>query len=440
MVQTRKMLVWLGTFILVVAAYLLYNRLVDTPDISIRSDSQKVDEIDVPDLDSSAAQIGGTTVGTVEVAKYIVVDEESKDVKLVYGFTELLNPDEGTQKWKLREPYMNIYGQDVRYEIVSDRGTVQVETIAGTPSPTDAHLMENVKIFILPTAPDGPSKTTIYLDDLVYDSERSEFTTAGPVKVVSDEGLMEGKGLMLIYNDTLGRVEYLRIYKLDYLHIKNASAMSSSSSSGSSEALSGEVAEARPAGSLTKPPAVSTSVVKSKNAKSPADADTAASDGDYYECQFERDVVITYGNRIIIEGAQDVTISNILFADKPADEISGDKKEVVSGSSPASPKLSSKVADITEGKPGKTVDESVQTETLARSTDDTEPESVFVRCKGPLTIKPMASVLSTTDETSSLNKTRMIEMRGKSIHVSQKVSPQKYYLATIARCGMIKYD
>jgi lipopolysaccharide export system protein LptA len=389
MVQPRKLLVWLGAFGLVAVAYLLYNRLVDTPDIQIGQDLQDTHEIEVPNLDTDSAQIGEAAVGAVDKSEYIILDEE-KNVERVFGFMKLLNPDEGTEKWKLQEPYMNIYQKDVRYEIVSDRGTVQVETVAGKPSPTDAHLMDNVKIYIRPVSADGPSQTTIYLDDLIYDSERSEFTTDGPIKIISENGRLEGTGMVLIYNDTLGRVEYLRIKDLDYLHLKDISAMSSSPDSARSSQSSSaqKVAGPGPVSPPQKPSPVSAPSAKSEAAPVAASENAEDPEGDYYECRFERDVVITYGKRIVIEGTQDVTISNILLASQPADE---------TPTAPAKP-----VVDSVASESAEPLTDSAPTETVTQSTDD-QPEDVFVTCKGPMTIQPMTSILRKTDATSSVD-------------------------------------
>ncbi len=426
MVQPRKLLVWLGAFGLVAVAYLLYNRLVDTPDIHIGQDWQDTHEIEVPNLDIDSTQIGEAMVGTVKKAEYIIVDE-NKNVERVFGFTELLNPDEGTEKWKLQEPYMNIYQKDVHYEIVSDRGTVQVETVAGKPSPTDAHLMDNVKIHIRSVSADGPSQTTIYLDDLIYDSERSEFSTDGPIKIIFENGRLKGTGMVLIYNDTLGRVEYLRIKDLDYLRLNDVSAMSSSPARAKSPqpASVQKVAGHDPVSSPQKPSPVSAPAAKSEAAPVAASENAEDTEGDYYECRFERDVVITYGKRIVIEGARDVTISNILLANEPADEVP---------TAPAKP-----VADSVANEPDESVADSAPTKTLAESTDE-ESEDILVTCKGPMTIKPMTSILSTTDETSSVDRTRTIELRGKSVHIMEKVALQAPDFVTIARCGRIKYD
>jgi len=417
----RKLLVWLAAFVLVVAAYLAYNRLVGTPAIRVGPDQQDTAKFDVPDIDTQSAKIGEAAVGTVEKSEYIVLDD-NKNVKRVSGFARLLNPDAGSEEWKLQEPYMKIYGQAVRYEIVSDRGTCQVETIAGNPSPASAHLIDNVKIHILPTSADGPPEITIHLDDLFYDSERSEFKTDGPIKIISEEGRMEGEGMLLIYNDALGRVEYLKIKELDYLHLKDVSAVSLSKGSAMSSQTSSAPRAARvgPVASPVKsaPPEQSgdTPVVAGDNAPPlPADNISPAPDqdardrrDDYYVCRFECDVVITYGRRIVAEGADEVTISNILLSGWPAKKSAVPSEtdstgpngapdtETVTKPAPPASRPEAVVSTVPAAKEsGPPAAGSPTSDTVAEPTDD-DAVDVFVMCKGPMTIRPVTSILSIT--------------------------------------------
>ncbi len=421
----RKLLVWLAAFVLVVVAYLAYNRLVGTPAIRIQPDQQDTADFDVPDLDTQSAKIGEAAVGTVEKSEYIVLDD-NKNVKRVSGFARLLNPDAGSEEWKLQEPYMKIYGQAVRYEIVSDRGTCQVETIAGNPSPASAHLIDNVKIHILPTSADGPPEITIHLDDLFYDSERSEFKTDGPIKIISEEGRMEGEGMLLIYNDALGRVEYLKIKELDYLHLKDVSTVASSKATAKSSRTSSvpRVAKVGPVESPVKsaPPEKSgdTPVAAGDNAPplptdniSPApDQDARDRRDDYYICRFERDVVITYGRRIVAEGADEVTISNILLSGWPAK-----KSAAPSETDSAGPNGAPDTETVTKPAPPASRPEAVVSTVppakesgppaAASPTNDTFAEptggdavDVYVTCKGGITIQPVTSIISITPVTT----------------------------------------
>ena len=413
MLKRRKFLVWLAAVAVVFLVYLSYNQLVDTPDIQTRQDRQDTGDIEVPDFDDQSAKIGGAAVGAVEQAQYTVLDE-NKNVKRVFGFEKLLNPDQGTKKWKLQKPYMNIYQQNVRYEIVSDRGTVQVETIAGNPSPTDAHLIDNVRIRICPVSADGPAESTIKLDDLIYDSERSEFKTDGPVTIVSEDGEMQGTGMLLIYNDALGRVEYLRIIDLDYLHLKNVSTLSLSKPSSQSPSGS-KVAEAGPVTSPVKQTSAAGTITEPAQSqdmqKAPVDNEPIAAIGsseseenDYYECRFNNNVVIEYGQRIIATGADEVAIKNILLSNPPA------KKDTAAGPGTDAEEVA------VESVPVKTQAEPT---VLATQATDDDAVDVFVTCKGGILIRPANSVLSTdlpiANDTTGKNYPETIVNTGSSL-------------------------
>jgi len=419
MLNRRKLLVWLAAFVLVVAAYLAYNRLVVTPPIRIQPEQEDTTGFDVPDLDAGSAKIGEAVVGTVEKSEYIVLDD-SKNVKQVFGFKRLLNPDAGTEEWKLQEPYMEIYKQGVKYEIVSDRGTCRVETVAGNPSPASAHLIDNVRINILPASADGPPESTIHLDDLYYDSERSEFKTDGPIKIVSQNGQMEGKGMLLIYNSALGRIEYLKVKDLDYLYLKDISVVSSAS-------------EQR-----AETPVVESdkgSVRSADNVQSGTGGQVRNRRDDYYVCRFERDVVITYGARIMAEGADEVTISNILLSGWPTNEGSALTDPNSAGSDevpgaetvtkPAGPEAHPEVV--------------IATDSAAKGAGD-DSEDVYVTCRGGITIQPVTSILSTTDATSMIDESPVIELVGKPVSIRRIAAARPGRATTIARCGMLKYD
>jgi len=435
MLKRRNLLVGLVAFILIVVVYLSYNRFVDTPAIRIGPNQTDVAELDVPDLGTQSAKIGEAVVGTVEKSEYVVLDD-SKNVKRVFGFAKLLNPDAGSEEWKLQEPYMKIYEQAVRYEIVSDRGTCRVETVAGNPTPASAHLIDNVNIRVLPTGADGPPKSTIKLDDLFYDSEQSKFNTDGPIRVISQEGRMEGTGMLLIYNDALGRVEYFDIKDLDYLHLKDVSTVASSKAAAAGSRTS-SVPEAAGVGPVA-PPVKSappleksggTPIAASDNASPPPtdnilplpDEDSRDRRDDYYICRFERNAVITYGRRIVAEGADGVIIKNILFSGWPAKESAAPSETASAGpkgahdtdtvTKPAPPAVRpetvvSAVPTAKEAAPSAA--DSPTNDSVAVTTED-EAVDVFVTCKGPMIIQPVTSILSvppvTTQGTGSLTMT-----------------------------------
>jgi hypothetical protein len=422
--------VWLAAILAVFGAYVVYNHTVDTPDIQIQQGEEGTSNIEVPEFDAESAQIGEAAVGTVEVAEYTVLDE-NKNVKRVFGFDKLLNPDENDEAWKLQKPYMNIYEQDAVYEIESDRGTVEVETIGGKPSPTDAHLIDNVKIHIRPTSNEGPTEATIRLEELVYNSERSEYTTDGPLKIVSEDGQMEGEGMVLIYNERLSRVEYLKIIDLDYLHLKNVSALSGpqappkrSVDSSSVEVANADRPEASGPADMEKVSVDDTAVGTAGRSESEED--------DYYECRFYDNVVIKYGRQIVVEGADEVTISNIFLSRRSG------QKDVGRGASADSEEVAAE-AVVSGGDNLESDSAGSVAAGSGRGASDEEAVEVFVTCKGGIVIRPTISVL-TSEVASRSARRRMIELSGKPVCIKETGGDGDEGAATMVQCGMLKYD
>ncbi|GAJ20820.1 unnamed protein product, partial [marine sediment metagenome] len=106
--------------------------------------------------------------------------------------------------------------------ITADIGKIQVETAVGRSTPKDATFTGNVVVHILPEGLSNIKESRIYLDDIIFLSEKSQLSTANSVKFVSEDALMLGTGLELVYDDVLERLEYLRIIDLESWRIKSS--------------------------------------------------------------------------------------------------------------------------------------------------------------------------------------------------------------------------
>ena len=73
-----------------------------------------------------------------------------------------------------------------------------------------------------------PLTLGVYLDDVTFISDKSLFSTAGPVRFLSADVEMLGRGLELVYNEELERLEFFRVVNLQSLRL----------SSGKTESLS----------------------------------------------------------------------------------------------------------------------------------------------------------------------------------------------------------
>lgn len=320
----RKILIGLITIAVVFGIFIFYNRMFPSR-IEPLPKPVAGEKLVAPPLNDKSPRIGNTALGPVALSRFTILDEQKK-VKRVFGFEKLLNPDQDSQKWKLTKPYMNIYGS-VETKIFSDRGTVQVENIAGKPSPADAHLVDDVQIHISSKDPKKTGTMVIYMDDLYYDSERSEFSTDGPIYAVSDNGQIKGTGMLMVYNNELNRIEDFRIKDLTYLYIRNISSLTSPTETGDSDPDRETVdVWLRCKGGVTIKPLLSLTeaIQAARTSESPPE--------NYYECRFYKDVNIEYGDELIVDAGSELFIENILWANDSdrqgsSDTESSDKTE-----------------------------------------------------------------------------------------------------------------
>jgi hypothetical protein len=358
MPRMRVISVWAVAISAVLIAYRVYNRVSKTPVIE-PPDAPSAQSL--PNTPFDGPRVGPATVGQAENARYTFIDEQTRQVTRVFGFGKLLNPETGSRKWNLQKPYITMYERTFDCEITADRGAMTVETVKGNPSPTDGQLYENVVISIRGKDSDEPIDSAIYLDELSYNSERSEFSTEGPVRIVSPQVEMEGRGMVLIYNPAGNRIEFFKVFELDYLHLKEVESLSSDSGKSSpAPAPVGEptVASGADAGARPLPPSMD----------------------DMYVCTFSRDVVIAYGGEVRVEGAQEIVINNILWAREERTPKKHSEGPGEAGAVRTDAALS---------------DADVSAEAVTE--DGKGPVNVRVTCKGGFMAKPLTSVFESIE-------------------------------------------
>lgn len=323
--KSRKFYVWFVSLIALLAIYLLVNRLSQTPRIHIDAGAEFTDTVaenDVGEFGDEIGMVGDVGVGTVRKAKYTHLNNDGQ-VDREFGFEKLLHA-EGNE-WEIEKPFMNIFRRNFKCYITADNGRVQVETVVGRASPKDATLTGNVVIHILPENSGESKESFVYLDDIVFISEKSQFSTAGPVKFVSKTALMLGRGLELVYNDELDRLEFLRIIHLDSLHLKTTEAglFSRRAPSNSGEPTKtpqlslgeGDIESSSRAASGVKTKLSAKSAgtdASQKTEKIPVTSAQAdkSNEGERYKCLFSTNVVIDTPQQLIF--ADEVFINDIV--------------------------------------------------------------------------------------------------------------------------------
>jgi len=212
----RKFRIWLISLGVVLVVYIVYTQLSETPRIKIDTTTE-LPSVAVIDSNSELGKIGGVGVETVQKARYTHLNEQ-KQVDRELGFERVLHKQ--GNEWDIEKPYMNVFRRKFKCYLTADKGKVQVESAVGRPSPKDATFTDNVIIRILPEDSNNVKESFIYLDDVTFISEKTQFSTPGPVKFISEDAKMLGKGVELIYNDQVDRLELLRITHLKSLRFK----------------------------------------------------------------------------------------------------------------------------------------------------------------------------------------------------------------------------
>ncbi len=373
--DARKFYVWLISLGAVLAIFLLYNLISKTP--PIESDAGKkftgtVADSNIGGFDGEGGRIGDVDVGGMRKARYTDLDKETKEVIRVWGFEKLLH-DTG-EEWDIEKPYMNIFRRSFKCYITSDKGRVRVETAAGRPSPKDVTLTENVVIHILPENGSTIKESFIYLDDVDFISEKSQFSTAGPVKFVSEDVQMLGRGLEVVYNEELDRLEFFRIIHLESLHAKVPSETGLFSP--------GQTGVDRPADTNSQPktqqpvePAVADDSQKTKPLPTASTRAGEQAEGENYRCVFSTNVLIKSPQEWVFAD-DEVTINNIFrpkVSDKESDKAGKADKESTGGTDNVE---GSNVTVAKQDEPAESAQELVD---------------IVVTCDGGIVVTPMGS-------------------------------------------------
>jgi hypothetical protein len=208
---------------------------------------------------------------------------------------------------------MSIFQRTFDCNITADKGYVQVQRATSTsqPTPEDATLIGNVVIHVLPGESDNIKESHVYLDDVDFISERSLFTTAGPVEFTNEDIRMLGKGLEVIYNEALGRLEFFRVVQLESLRYKSASE----------PALSSQETDVAAPDEPTTSHLVSDVPQEANVAPPQAKQEVEPKEGQYYKCVFSGNVLIETPDEMILA---DRFFVNDIFWPKSSNDVPGD--------------------------------------------------------------------------------------------------------------------
>lgn len=212
----RKILIGFASLGVVLGFYLLYIRTSKTPQIDTDRAAKAIKATvdgNAVDPNSEMGKIGDVGIGPVRKARYVTLNEKTKEVEREFGFEKLLH--EVGDVWELEKPYVNVYRRNFKCYVTADKGQAQVQTVVGRTTPKDATFSSNVVIHIIPTGMGSFKESFVYLDDIIFLSDKSLLSTAGPIRFESADARMYGTGLELIYNEQAERLEYFKIADLE---------------------------------------------------------------------------------------------------------------------------------------------------------------------------------------------------------------------------------
>ena len=437
----RKLVIGSISFLVVVVGFWLYVTLVDSPSLQLPPVDEVMD-MEVPIAIVGPQQTGDTTLEGVEKARYFKYDPVTKQIIAEYGFEQLLNPGQETSRWQVEKPYMIFYKPGYRCRVESEQGTIQMESAGSQHIPKDAQLDKNVVIHIMPRAGSRIDETTIRMDDLTFSSERSEFATDGPVTITSQRLQLEGYGLMLIFNAGEGKIEYLQIKDLVFLRLRNFASSASPSKSQTSGASPSEAVtpQAEPKDKQmvkaeASVPAIKSddAVVSGKHAPEPPQTDIDSSD--LYQCLIFDNVVIEYGDELIVSGAEQVNIQNI-------DMLEFNKDDQSDSSDQNASEAETRIPVVTADSSKNTTTSAVAVTEQTASEGNPKPEiaqsgDILVRCDGGMVIQPMA--LSPQKEEGVSDSSLAFEMSGDPLTIDRMPVDGNGKAENLAHCGLLSY-
>ncbi|MFA5238495.1 MAG: hypothetical protein WC476_02130 [Phycisphaerae bacterium] len=387
--ESRKLRVWLISVGAVLVIYLFYSLINRTPPIEFDKGAEftGVADSNAGEFDDKIGMVGDVGVGTVRKAKYTHLDAK-KRIDREFGFEKLLHAE--GDEWEIEKPYMNIYRHNLKCYMTADKGRVRVVEAVGKATPTDATLTGNVVIHILPENNDSIGEGFIYLEDVIFINERSEFSTAGPVKFTSQNAQMLGRGMKLVYNDELDRLEFLKILELENLRIRQSSLASESSgtkrSGGKASLFSSQDTNTKPSSPRDKQPQTDRPETKK---------------GNHYKCVFRKNVVIDSPEQLIL--ADEISISDILWS-KASDEKSESKD---SGGT-----------DETK-EPAKVAEENVASQQTGSAESPEQVVDIVVTCDGGIAVVPMDSAENMTAGNKKLKSFN--DEKGRPTFIAEKI-------------------
>jgi hypothetical protein len=354
----------------------------------------------------TGGRIGDIGVTILEKARYVHCDDNGR-IDRVFGFSDVLHKD--GENWELDQPYVDIVDANFLCRITGDRGLLRIVNTGGGAEPADGKLLGNVVLHVMPRNKGRVKEAFLYLDDIAFVSERTHFSTAGPVRFVSREVRIVGTGLEGAYNALHGRLEYLRITNLHSLRIKSSQVGLFAAQEPASDKPSGAQASPKPAGASAPTTTAKQAQPTPESRLVPITPPPAR----HYQCLFADNVIIDAPEQLVI-AEDEITVVNILL-DEPADQNSQTTAPATDANAAPPPPSQSPTA----GPPTEVAAPSPPTEPAAAEPNQhpfppDEDYDIVVTCENGILAVPMDSLRSLNDFAQSSNSPTGAERPGRA--------------------------
>ena len=387
----RKLLIGVVSLGAILGVYLLYSRVSESPMIETGGDGAFVvpagDGNDAA-LENGMGQIGEVGLGTVQKARYITLNPTTKRLEREFGFEKLLH--QAGDIWEIEKPYMNVYRPNFKCYITADKGQVQVETAVGRTTPRDATFSSNVVIHIVPEGQSSVQESFVYLDDIIFLSDRSLATTAGPVQFISEDAQMRGTGMELIYNAQAERLEYFKITDLESLRIKSVQATALSTGTPPARAPAEAGAQAG-----TSEPNETSVAGASEQVEAPRPEAPPQVAGEFYKCIVSRNVLLDTPEQLIL--ADEKLYLNDIFWSKASLDQSGHEDAGAANETQAGAPAAERESPAAEAAAEPNVSTPPPAEPNEPNSPLEPPAFITVTCDGGLLIVPKDSTRTLDD-------------------------------------------
>jgi hypothetical protein len=216
----KRLLIGLVTLGAAVGAFWFYSQYHRTPDLSsgISADANETLK-EAVNLGGQGGEVGdGTKINKGEKVYFEQWDDDYRVLEMTFGFDTMLY--KGPSLWQLVKPYMTLYESEVTCFVTADSGVFRIEEVGGKPKPRDVTFSGAVKVHILPKPGSDIEEIRIDLEEFVFLSSKSQFSSSGQIQVRSPSIRLSGQGVDFIYNAGQEAIQYFRMVQLNYLRVR----------------------------------------------------------------------------------------------------------------------------------------------------------------------------------------------------------------------------